>query len=499
MPTAPSSRDSLDPAAGRFLETGPKKLLIDGKWVAAQSGETFDTVDPATESVLGQAAAAGSNDVDAAVNAARNALEKPNWANMPPHDRTKTLLRIARIMDENAEELAQLETLDVGLPITVTRNLTSRLGTVFEYYAGWCTKIYGETNPSSSDFFNFTLREPIGVCGQIIPWNGPAMSAAWKIAPALACGNTVILKPAEQTPLTCIRLGELLLEADIPDGVVNILTGFGRPAGEAIAQHPGIDKVAFTGSTAVGKRILEGSAKDLKRITLELGGKSPNIIFDDADLDLAVAGAVRAFCSNSGQVCVAGSRLFVQRGIHDEFVEKLTRAVAANRVGDPFLEDTNMGPLVSHAQFSRVNGYIDIGRDDDGATVSAGGTPHEGKGFYVHPTIFTNVNNNMQIAREEIFGPVVAVIPFDDEDDVLRQGNDTDFGLASAVWTRDMARAHRVTRKLKAGNVWVNTYFMIDPIAPFGGYKQSGLGRELGRQSIDSYTQTKTVWINTAT
>lgn len=496
MSTTTLDRGSLSAGTTDFLASGAKKLLIDGRWVESFSGETFETIDPATEQVLARAAAATAEDVDKAVAAARRALENRAWAGMPAHDRTKLLLRIARAMDEHAEELAQLETLDNGLPIAVTRNFASRLSTVFEYFAGWCTKIYGDTYPSSDQFFNYTIREPVGVCAQIIPWNGPMMMAAWKIAPAIACGNTVVLKPAEQTPLTAIRMGELMVEAGLPDGVVNILTGFGRVAGEALVMHPGVNKIAFTGSTAVGKHILASSARDLKRVTLELGGKSPNIVFDDADMDLAVAGAMKAFCTNSGQVCVAGSRLFVQRAIHDEFLERLSAAVAQHRVGDPFDPATTMGPLASREQFTKVNGYVDIGRED-GATVNLGGERFTGTGYYVKPTIFSDVHNQMRIAREEIFGPVVAVIPFVKEEDVLRQGNDTEFGLASGIWTRDIGRAHRVARALKAGNVWINTYFMIDPIAPFGGYKQSGIGRELGRQSIDAYTESKTVWINT--
>jgi acyl-CoA reductase-like NAD-dependent aldehyde dehydrogenase len=357
--------------------------------------------------------------------------------------------------------------------------------------------LYGETNPSDGRVFNFTLREPLGVCGQIIPWNGPLSMAAWKIAPALACGNTTVLKPAEQTPLTAIRLGELILEAGVPPGVVNIVTGFGETAGAAIAAHPGIDKVAFTGSTDVGRLILKASAGNLKRVTLELGGKSPNIVFADADIGKALAASVGGFCFLSGQVCVAGTRVFVQQEIYDEFVEKLSAQAAQFPVGDPFDAKSFMGPLVSREQFDRVSAYFDVGQRD-GAQLKTGGGRWGNKGYFVKPTVFSGVRNDMRIAREEIFGPVAAVIPFKDEDDAIFQGNDTQYGLAAAVWTRDVSRAHRVGRALKAGTVWVNTYMNVDPISPFGGYKQSGIGRELGVHSIDSYTQIKSLFIDLA-
>jgi acyl-CoA reductase-like NAD-dependent aldehyde dehydrogenase len=365
----------------------------------------------------------------------------------------------------------------------------------FEYYAGWATKIYGETNPSDSAFFNYTLREPLGVCGQIIPWNGPLSSASWKLAPALACGNTCILKPAEQTPLTAIRLGELILEAGFPPGVVNIITGFGETAGAAISAHPDIDKVGFTGSTAVGKLILHASTGNLKRVTLELGGKSPNVIFADADLDLAVASSVTGFCALSGQICVAGSRIFIQESIYDRVVERLADFTSNFTVGDPFDPRTAMGPLVSREQFDRVTSYFDVGKAD-GARVAVGAETLGGKGYFVKPTLFADVANGMRIAQEEVFGPVAAAIPFKDENDAVFQGNQTIYGLGAAVWTKDVGRAHRVARALKAGTVWVNTYLKVDPISGFGGYKQSGMGRELGPHSIDAYTQTKTVYVN---
>jgi acyl-CoA reductase-like NAD-dependent aldehyde dehydrogenase len=342
--------------------------------------------------------------------------------------------------------------------------------------------------------FNYTLREPVGVCGQIIPWNGPLAMAAWKIAPALACGNTVILKPAEQTPLTALRLGELLLEAGVPEGVVNIVTGFGETAGAAISAHPDIDKVAFTGSTEVGKLILQASAGNLKRVSLELGGKSPNVIFADADLQKALPASMAAFCAMSGQVCAAGTRIFVEQGFHDEFVDQLAKVTASIKPGDPLAPGTFMGPLVSKDQFDRVKSYLEVGKKE-GAKVAIGGDTGSGKGYFVNPTIFTGVKNNMRIAREEIFGPVAAVIPFKDENDAVLQGNDTTYGLAAAVWTRDISRAHKVARALKAGTVWVNTYLELDVGSPFGGYKQSGIGRELGKHSIDLYTQVKSVFV----
>jgi len=459
-----------------------------------KSGKTFETINPANEEILALAAEGDKADVDEAVKAARKAYEEGKWSKMGPHERARYLLKIGDLIEQNADELATLETLNNGIGISTARGMAAGAAETFRYYAGWATKIYGETNPSDRSMFNYTLREPVGVCGQIIPWNGPIAMFAWKIAPALACGNVSIIKPAEQTPLTALRLGELILEAGIPEGVVNIITGFGETAGAAIASHPDIDKVAFTGSTEVGKLILQASAGNLKRVSLELGGKSPNIIFPDANLEQAVPTSLFGFTMLSGQVCCAGTRVFVQRDFHDEFVDALTKYASNTKAGDPLDPKTTVGPLVSKEQFERVKGYLDIGKKE-GAHTQLGGEVRTGKGYFVDPTIFTGVKNDMRIAREEIFGPVASVIPFKDENDAVLQGNDTTYGLAAAVWTNDVSRAHKVARALKAGTVWVNCYNNIDPISPFGGYKQSGIGRELGKHSIELYTQIKSVYV----
>jgi acyl-CoA reductase-like NAD-dependent aldehyde dehydrogenase len=480
-------------AALDFLKR-PKQLLIGGKWVPSKSGKTFETINPANEEILALAAEGDKVDVDEAVKVARKAYEEGKWSKIGPHQRARYLLKIADLIEQNADELATLESLNNGMAIGLARAMTAGAVDTFRYYAGWSTKIYGETNPSDPAFFNYTLREPVGVCGQIIPWNGPIAMFAWKIAPALACGNVCIIKPAEQTPLTALRIGEMILEAGVPEGVVNIITGFGETAGAAIASHPDIDKVAFTGSTEVGKLILQASAGNLKRVSLELGGKSPNIIFADANLEQAVATAMFGFTMLSGQVCCAGTRVFVQQDFHDEFVDHLTKFTASTKAGNPLDPKTTVGPLVSKEQFDRVKGYLALGKEE-GATARLGGEASTGKGYFVDPTIFTGVKNDMRIAREEIFGPVASVIPFKDENDAVFQGNDTTYGLAAAVWTNDVSRAHKVARALKAGTVWVNCYNNIDPISPFGGYKQSGIGRELGKYAIDLYTQIKSVYI----
>jgi len=471
----------------------PKQLLIGGKWVPAKSGKTFETINPANEEILALAAEGDKADVDEAVKAARRALDG-KWSTISPHQRANYLLKIADLIEKHADEIGILESLNNGMAISLAKGMASGAADTFRYYAGWATKIYGETNPSDPSMFNYTLREPVGVCGQIIQWNGPVAMFAWKIAPALACGNVCIIKPAEQTPLTALFLGELIQEAGIPEGVVNIITGFGETAGAAIASHPDIDKVAFTGSTEVGKLILQASAGNLKRVSLELGGKSPNIVFADANMEQCVPTSLFGFTMLSGQVCCAGTRVFVQQDFHDEFVDKLTKYASQSKAGNPLDPKTTIGPLVSKEQFERVKGYLDIGKKE-GAHASLGGEVRKGKGYFVDPTIFTGVKNDMRIAREEIFGPVASVIPFKDENDAVLQGNDTTYGLAAAVWTNDVSRAHKVARALKAGTVWVNCYNNIDPISPFGGYKQSGIGRELGKHSIELYTQIKSVYV----
>src|SRR5262245_2363683 len=483
----------------RFVKTPARKMLVDGKWVDAASGKTFETFNPATGEVLARVAEGDAEDIERAVKAARRAFDAGAWPAMAPNDREKLLLRVADLIDKNAEELAQLETLDNGKSINESRNVDiPAAANTFRYYAGWVNKIHGDTNVSPPGFFNFTLREAVGVCGQIIPWNFPLLMAAWKLGPALACGNTVVLKPAEQTPLTSLRLGELLLEAGLPAGVVNIVPGFGPTAGGAIVRHPQIDKVAVTGSTQVGQEIHRLAADTLKRVSLELGGKSPNSVFADASVEDAVAGAMMGIFFNQGQVCCAGSRLFVESSLHDRFAEALTKHAATLKQGAGLDPETQVGPLVSQEQFDRVTGYLETGKRE-GAKPATGGEANRTagleRGWFVKPTVFTDVKNDMCIAREEIFGPVVSVIPFKDETDAVLQGNDTLYGLAAGVWTRDVQKAHRVARAIRAGTVWVNCYNVFDPVSPFGGYKQSGYGRELGRSSIDLYTQIKSVWM----
>lgn len=475
------------------------KLLIDGKWVEAKSGKTFATINPATEEVLCHVAEGGKEDVDLAVKAARRAFESGPWPKMSTAQRAKLLLNLADLIEKHADELAQLETLDNGKPIKESRYVdVPQTVETFRYYAGWATKLEGETISANSNFFTYTLREPIGVVGQIIPWNFPMLMMAWKWGPALACGNTVILKPAEQTPLTALRIGELALEAGFPDGVVNIITGFGPDsAGEAISRHMDIDKVAFTGEDKTGKIIVQASTSNLKRVSLELGGKAPNIVFADADIDAAVKGAITGIFFNQGQVCCAGSRLFLEKGIHDEFMTKLSERVGKMRQGSGLDEKTHIGPQVSKEQQERILGYIDIAKGE-GAKVACGGeVPADlKKGYFVKPTVLTGVNNDMRIAQEEVFGPVLAVIPFNTMEEVAEQANRTTFGLSGAVWTRDVKKAHKFASHIKAGTIWVNCYNVFDPAVPFGGYKMSGYGRELGKHSIELYTNIKSVWVN---
>jgi acyl-CoA reductase-like NAD-dependent aldehyde dehydrogenase len=485
---------SEKPLPDFIKDPAPRGMLIGGEWTQAESGETFETVNPATGSVLATVASGGKADVDHAVAVARRAFEEPSWANMNPHERTLVLLRIADALEANAEELATLESMDGGIPITVTRNMVADSAKTVRYYAGWPTKILGTVNPVDASVHCYTVREPLGVCAGIIPWNGPLAMAVWKIAPALACGNTVILKPAEQTPLTALRFGEILMETGLPAGVVNIVTGFGETAGAAIAGHLDIDKVSFTGSTATGKLILGASVGNLKRVTLELGGKSPHIIMPDADIPSAARNAAAGFAMLTGQVCVAGTRILVHESVMDEFADELAKAVTAFRVGDPFEEATMLGPVVSAEQFERVNSYVSIGVGE-GADIVFGGGRFDNAGYFVEPTVFSGVHNDMRLAREEIFGPVAALMPFREVDEAVRIANDTTYGLAAAVATTSVSTAHTLARRLRAGVVWVNTYGELDSTFPFGGFKQSGHGRELGDKSLESFTELKSVFV----
>jgi len=475
-------------------------MLIGGQWVEAVSGKVFDTINPSTGKVLAKVAEGDREDINRAVAAARKAFEGGSWRKLTSSQRGRLLLKLADLIEQNAEELAQLETLDNGKPIKYSRGGDVPLtADHFRYFAGWVTKLEGETIPVSvPNMFTYTLREPVGVVGQIIPWNFPLQMAAWKLAPALACGNTVILKPAEQTPLSALRLGELVCEAGFPEGVVNIVPGFGETAGAALAAHPDVDKIAFTGSTEVGKRILRASVDNLKKVTLELGGKSPNIIFPDADLKFAIRGAMNAIFFNQGQVCTAGSRLFVHASVYDQVMGGLTDAASRMKLGASIDPATELGPLISQEQLERVTGYIETGRRE-GAKTAAGGERPGGnlaQGYFVQPTVFDHVRDDMTIAREEIFGPVVVALPFEDVEEVAARANKSIYGLAAGVWTNDVKKVHKMAAALNAGVVWVNTYNQFDAAAPFGGYKQSGYGREMGHAVLDAYTQIKTVWVN---
>ncbi len=483
------------PAMQPQIAVGPTKLLINNRWVDSASGRAFPTVNPATGDEICQVAEADAVDVDRAVSAARAAFEGP-WRRMAAAERGNLINRLADLIEQHADELARLESLDNGKPYQVakTADLPLTIG-CYRYYAGWADKIQGKTIPIAGDYFCYTRLEPVGVVGQIIPWNFPLLMQAWKLAPALAAGNTVILKPAEQTPLTALRVGELILEAGFPEGVVNILPGYGPTAGAALAWHHDVDKVAFTGSTEVGHLIMEAAAKsNLKRVTLELGGKSPNIVFADADMDQAIEGAHFALFFNQGQCCCAGSRLFVEEKAYDQFVEKSVSRAMKRTVGDPLDPNTEQGPQVDDTQFEKVMSYIEAGKRE-GASLMAGGNRVGSKGFFIEPTVFANVKDEMKIAREEIFGPVMSILKFKDIDEVVARSNRTEYGLAAAVWTRDIGKAHAVANKVRAGTVWINCYDVFDSAAPFGGFKQSGMGRELGEYGLQQYTEVKTVTV----
>ncbi|SFD43053.1 aldehyde dehydrogenase (acceptor) [Lentibacillus persicus] len=490
---------ALNPTAQEFVSK-PLKMFIGGKWVDALSGRTTEIRNPADGTLITTAAEAEKEDVNFAVIQARKAFEEGSWARMKPNERAKLMLKVADLIEEHSEELAHLDTLDYGQPLSTTLNFPVAAADNFRYYAGWATKITGETHTSSvpGEIFNYTRREPLGVCAGIVPWNAPLMNAVMKITAPLAVGNTVVIKPSEETPISLLRLGELIQEAGIPDGVVNIVTGHGATAGDALASHADVDKIAFTGSTAVGRKIIQNSAVNIKKVTLELGGKSAHVIFSDADYETALQSASNAIFWNSGQVCFAGSRLFVEKGIYDRFLSDLAEYSKNYRIGNGFDESSVIGPLISAKQKKRVLDYMDIGQKE-GAEMLIGGEAIEGeldKGHFVKPTVMANVNNDMTIAKEEIFGPVVSAIPFDGEDEMINLANQTDYGLGGGICTTNLKKAHKVANALNTGNIWVNTYNITEPNSPFGGYKQSGIGRENGAASIDSYTEVKNVWID---
>ena len=477
-----------------------QQLFIDGQFVDSESGKTFKTPNPSTGETFAEVAEGDKADVDKAVAAARKAYEG-KWSKMSARDRGRLLYKLSQLIERDAAQLAELETRDNGKPIKESTYIDLP-GVVenFEYFAGWATKIEGETIPVPGQMFNYTLREPLGVCGQIIPWNFPLLMAAWKLAPALAAGNTVVLKPAEQTPVTALELAKLIQEAGFPEGVVNVVTGYGETAGAALASHPGIDKIAFTGSTEVGKIIARAAAENLTKVSLELGGKAPNVIFADADMDQAVNGAMMGIFFNQGQVCCAGSRIFVEEGAKEEFLGRFKEKAERVKVGDPMDKATGMGPQVSAEQLNRIKGYVDIAREEGATVFSGGGSPElteEFKnGYFFQPTIFSDVDNKMRVAQEEIFGPVSSVITFKDDDELIQKANDTIYGLSAGIWTQNITRAHRFAKAIKAGVVWINTYNMMNAASPFGGYKQSGYGREMGKGALDLYTQVKSVWVD---
>jgi aldehyde dehydrogenase (NAD+) len=472
------------------------RLLINNEWVPSESGKTFSTFNPATGEELAQISEADAADVDKAVRVARNAFERGPWRKTNASERGRLLNRLADLCEQNADELATLETLDNGMPLSVARNVAVPLIIGhFRYFAGWADKNHGKTIPINGNYFCYTRHEPVGVVGQITPWNFPLLMYGMKLGPALSMGNTVVLKPAEQTPLTALRLGELIIEAGFPPGVVNILPGYGPTAGAAIANHMDIDKVAFTGSSEVGHLIMEAAGRsNLKRVSLELGGKSPNIVFADADMDLAIEGSHFALFFNQGQACCAGSRLFVEDKVYDEFVDKSVARASRRTVGDPFDATTEQGPQIDGTQFDKVMSYIDSGKCE-GAELLTGGKRVGNTGYFIEPTVFANVKDEMKIAQEEIFGPVMSIMKFHDIDEVVERANNTTYGLAAGVWTRDIGKAHAIANNVRAGTVWVNCFDVFDAAAPFGGFKQSGIGREMGEYALQQYTEVKTVTV----
>jgi aldehyde dehydrogenase (NAD+) len=471
------------------------QCFIGGSWQPAQSGKTFETLHPATEEVIAQVAEGDAADVDLAVAAARDAFENGPWGRIDARERGTLMHRLADLIEEEADELAALETLDNGKPIADSRNVDLPLTVdCLRYYAGYADKIHGKTIPVRGNYLTYTRREPVGVVGQIIPWNFPMLMTSWKWGPALASGCTIVMKPAEQTPLTCLRMARLAQKAGIPDGVINVVPGYGPTAGASIVKHPGVDKVAFTGEHRTAQVIMRDASETLKRLTFELGGKSPNVVFADADLDAAVQGAHFALYFNQGQCCCAGSRLFVEDSIYDDFVDRLAQSNTQRKLGDPLDPETQQGPQVDQAQFDKIMNFVELGKQE-GAHCVTGGKRWGDKGYFVEPTLFSEVQDDMSIARDEIFGPVLSVLRFRDVDEIVRRANQTMFGLAAAVWTRDIGKAHHLAAKVRAGTVWVNCYDVFDAAAPFGGYKMSGQGRELGEQGLDAYTESKTVTI----